>query len=141
MDRPFAKKQILRMAQMNRFPVQAEPMGELVDALLTAPSEEMAVDVIFCIMRDADGNTPCPMGSDLRRLILERLEPVSTDPDCKACGGCGFVFTERGGMTGTKNCLCWARRPKFEYRNQGGPPKDLTRELKKASKVLAGENP
>lgn len=138
MERAFARKQILRMGQMFKFPVEPESMGELVDALLTAPNEEMAKDIISCIVRDADGDTPCPMASAIRRLITDRLDPISPDPDCLACGGGGFMFVDRGGVSGASNCTCWARRPKVEPPKQGGPPKDLTRELKRASKILAG---
>jgi hypothetical protein len=121
MDRNFAKKQILRMGQMFRFPAQVEALGELVDALLTAESEETARAVVSSFLEDATQDTPCPMASQIRGAVLERIRAefgeVRPDPECPKCKGVGFPLSERGAGP---RCSCWSRRHEPDYRKLAG---------------------
>lgn len=136
-DRPAARKQIGRMSQMFKFPSDVDALGELIDAIQTAETLVEAKAVVSEIMRDATGDTPCPMPSDLRRLVMARLEPKRPDPDCLECGGCGTVFVKVGDATGAKECSCWARRPEPQY-VKTKLPKELRAQLKEARSVTRG---
>lgn len=130
MDRTFAKKQILRMGQMYRFPIQAETMGELVDALMVKEAnellgedgeKEMATGIVSGFLADATGDTPCPMSSQIRSAVMDRLRAKfgdsRPDPECPKCNGVGFPLSERG--AGPK-CSCWARRHAPNWRKLKG---------------------
>lgn len=115
-DITFAKKQILRMAQMFRFPKTSGALGELVEALMEASSPEMATEVVSGFLEEATSETPCPMGSEIRKAILRRLDDILPDPSCLDCRGVGdIIVLGKGGTSGSSKCHCWARRPRPEY--------------------------
>ncbi len=140
MDRDFARKQIFRMAQLGGFPEKyVEAVGELIDALMTAPSEEMARAVISSVMESATGETRCPFPADIRSSITARLEPFRPDPLCAKCGGIGDVVVQRGEFSGSYRCSCWARRPEPDYSKLPGVERVDTRAmLAGAAKKLNG---
>lgn len=147
MERDFARKQIARMAQMNRFPkTEIEALGELIDALMTAPSDEMARAIITGVLEDANSDTPCPTGSDIRKAILDRLRvelgEILPDPDCQLCNGIGFPIIERNGSSGAGDkCKCWARRHPPVYRKRPGDAAmsaDFNKQLIAGAKALRG---
>lgn len=144
MDRLFAKKQILRMAQMNRFPkTEVEALGELVDALMTAPSEDIARAVITeDFLEEATGDTFCPMPAEIKSKILARLEDFRKDPDCPKCDDSGhLIFYDKEGLSYAERCTCWARRPERVYRKRPGDSAmsaDFNKQLIAGAKALKG---
>src|SRR5271154_4581590 len=109
MEREFARKQISRMTQMARFPKgEVEPLSDMIDALMTAQSEETAKAVVSAFLEDATPEMPCPMSSQIRGAVLERIKAEfgesRPDPECPKCNGVGFPLSERG--AGPK-CSCW----------------------------------
>lgn len=133
MEREAARKQIMRMGQMNRFPKEIpESVGELVDALMTAPTEEIAKAIVSDYMASATADTLCPMPSAIRADVESRLDPKRPDPDCLKCHGIGQIIVERNGTTGASGCDCWARRPAPVYKRQPGND-----ELQEQIKLLA----
>lgn len=116
MDKTFAKKQIMRMAQMFRFPKSdPEALGELIDAIMTAPTDGIAKGVVDAIMEEATSDTICPMPAEIKREILKLQGDFWPDPGCQSCHGVGDIVIERGGLSGSSKCHCWSRRPQPEY--------------------------
>jgi len=147
MDRElFAKKQISRMGQLKGFPKEfPEAVGELIDALMTAPSEEIARDVITSFVEDADAETPCPFPKQIRSAALDLLTAregeILADPLCPKCGGIGEIVVFRGGLSGSSRCDCFARRPPVDWSKVPGyePIGDEFRtQLAGAAKKLGG---
>lgn len=133
-----AKVEISRMAQMSRFPRGEVPaIRELVEAIKTAPTLEIARAIVTEILSEANGDTACPMPAEIRRAVLARLESKRPDPECLTCGGEGFVFVQRGEVSGATNCSCWARRPEPQY-VKTKLPKELRAQLKEARSVTRG---
>lgn len=132
-ERPLAKKQILRMGQMFKFPTTADPMKELVDALMAAPDIETATKIITEVIVDATPETPCPMPSGLRSLITRALGPINPLDGCLNCNGIGYyVVRSAGGSEGMAKCLCWDRRPSPVY-----PAGKASRELRGQIRTVA----
>src|ERR1700722_7212389 len=144
MERDFARRQILRMAQMGGFPEKyVEAVGELIDALLTAPSEEIARDAITSFVESADSETRCPFPKDIRAavqsIVRERLGDFLPDPECPKCFGIGDIIVERRGLTGSKRGDCYARRFPPDYSKLPGVEKvDTAGMVEDAAKRLKG---
>lgn len=139
--REFAKHQITRMGQLNGFPKDfPAAVAELVDALLTAPTEEIAKDVVSSFMEGANAETRCPFPSDIRGAVTARLEEFRPDPACPKCQD-GWIIVERGGMSGAEKCDCWARRPAPDYRKMPGsePIGGMLGDIAAAAKKLGGK--
>lgn len=107
--RPFAKSQAMRLSQMFGYPVTHEALGELVLAIQSAMSENMAETVVSAILDDATSQSRCPMPGEVRRLIQERVSARVKMPKCEACGSSGWVMvwklvTYRPGSYEIKAC-------------------------------------
>ena len=130
MERDFARKQIFRMAQLGGFPEKyVEAVGELIDALMKAPTEEYARDVITSFVEDADGETRCPFPKDIRyainRLLDAREGEIQADPCCPMCKGIGEILVDYpdGSSASRGRCTCFARRPPIDYSKLPGVEK------------------
>ena len=138
-ERHLARKQIMRLGQMNRFPNIPEVLTDLIDALMTAPTEEIAKTVIGEILSVANPETNCPMPQQIREAVAEKLDPYLPDPDCLTCKGTGDIHTERNGYHYSKLCPCHARRPAPKYPRPGDQPiGDFKSLIGSAAKKLTG---
>lgn len=143
-NRDFAKKQIARMGQFRGFPKEfPEAIGELIDVLAKAETEELAKETIARFMESANSETLCPFPADIRSALAdvtnEKLGEIRPDPNCHKCKGIGDIIINRGGMTAAKHCDCWARRPEPVYTPQPGDEpigEDFKRQIAKAAKTL-----
>lgn len=141
MNREFAKGQVRRMGQLKGFPKEIpEAASELVDALTTAPTEEIAKDVISSFMDGATSETPCPFPSDIRGAVTARLDEFRYDPECPRKCRDGWIIVERGGLSGAERCTCWSRRPAPDYSKLKGaePIGELALDIAGAAKRLGG---
>jgi hypothetical protein len=120
-DREFARSQVLRLAGLRRFPNQKEAVGELIDVLQAADTQDLAKQAIDEIHHDAK---QCPMPSELRHVIRNLEAPIREAREkrrgmgkapCPYCEDIGWVYThviraisgvETGRYTGVELCRC-----------------------------------
>lgn len=149
-DREFAKGQIRRMAMLLGFPREyPEAIGGLVEALMTAPSEEIAREAVSSYVDDADTETRCPLPKAIRTAVLDILTKregdILPDPMCPKCKGIGQIIVEYpDGSSASKGlCSCHARRPPPDYRKMAmmagsEPIGELLDDIAGAAKKLGG---
>ena len=103
-ERKFAQDQISRMIGLDYFPSEQKAQKELLDALMWAKTDAIAVATINEWMTDSSRR---PTPHDIRRIVSEHNERYerqleeSGRPKCLICGGCGmtthhFLVTYRG---------------------------------------------
>lgn len=92
-DKDFAKKQLNRLSGLDGFPREKEATHELLLAIQSAETQEMAAQVIDGYVRSIE-TAPCPKPSDIRRSIWDRIDrqssQLSSRRHCQQCYGSGF---------------------------------------------------
>ena len=90
----IAQKEISRLAQLERFPVDHnEALKELIKALQTSATKEIAAATIDDFIAD-QSTRKCPLPADIRATIA-RLSEKETERrrGCAACRGTGFIVS------------------------------------------------
>lgn len=90
-DLEYAKKQVMRLAELNSFPIAVEGITELTIAAQCADSYEACDRAINEFTQYA---TDCPKPAELRRTIFtenERYAEHRKKTKCSRCGGIGFI--------------------------------------------------
>lgn len=95
-NREYARKQIERLAGLDRFPRESKPaLSELVDALMCAADDRAAKEFVDEWLAN---NREAPKPVEIRRLIFaeqERQESARKKTYCRECSGSGFVMVKR----------------------------------------------
>lgn len=89
-NREFSKDQIARLAGLDRFPRgEAKAIGELVDALMSAPSDHAAKEYVSDWIRR---NRETPKPTEIREHFFSReLEEPARRAYCQKCSNTGYV--------------------------------------------------
>jgi hypothetical protein len=108
-NREFARQQIRRLSGLAFFPQEPEAIGELIDALLTAPNETAAADFVRDWLRV---EVECPKPAHIHTAF----NPPSVAPfksvaeyACAACSDTGWNIVERAGAEYAQPCVCRKR--------------------------------
>lgn len=111
-DNTIAKKQIMRLGQMQGFPRDnPEALKELILGVQAADTEATAHAAISAMLETATAETRCPMPAQIRGWIWDRQNAGDTEAkkrtaDCVFCGGTAMEIVEVAGYSGARTCRC-----------------------------------
>lgn len=100
----FHLTQIRRLARLRRYPY-TDPTGELELAEVLrrySQSPEHAREVIDELLVDTSF---CPTPHEIVQ-VARATAPERARPHCEQCGGTGWQYIERTGLTGVGRCAC-----------------------------------
>ncbi|MEP7354717.1 MAG: hypothetical protein ABI824_15925 [Acidobacteriota bacterium] len=88
MTRDEAKGQMKRLTVLVGFPAVAEAAEDMIEAILTANSLELAKRTISSILETAEPNSRCPLAHQVKRLIYDASLAQQQDTyRCSSCRG------------------------------------------------------
>src|SRR6266850_1172424 len=108
-SKDISKHQVVRMAQLDRYPSTRESLEELVMAVCCAKDEPAAGSYVDGVMHHGTGS--CPKPCDVRRTLLAEAEgeweaPYKRGGRCSSCDGSGWVSREVNGYAYASQCRC-----------------------------------
>src|SRR5262245_21469408 len=111
LDREFARNQVRRLSGLRSFPIEPEAIGELIESLRSAPTEDHAASFVARWLRsNIDAPRPAEVYASFEPSVAARDSSLRSEYACKECSDTGFVVVERGGSTGAEPCpRCRAR--------------------------------
>lgn len=93
-EREKVKKQVLRLGSMSYFLRDKETVQEYVDTLASCCRSADHVKAV--VDRVIESVSDCPAPAEFRRIAAELAGSFTPPrPECKRCGGNGFVLVKR----------------------------------------------
>jgi hypothetical protein len=82
-----AKTQLERLTRLAHFPTALAAIEELLDAIKSAGTGEVAAVVVSQFLDNADENTKCPLPAQFRRAVYDTANAEQKKPRCRSCDG------------------------------------------------------
>lgn len=110
-SRPYIAAALKRLSGKPFPPDTPEAMAEVINTISRLAEDEEHVARIVSKILEIPG--PWPEPAVFARCADETATlAYMADPVCRKCGGCGFIGLKVSGYDYSRQCNCWARRPR-----------------------------